>query len=402
METTTRSVRLNRGKGLFITVSVLIVIFGILEGYQRIRNYLKWMKHNETPYTIRYETARGLPLTDKGGSIVLVHHPHLIYRFKENQERPEATINAQGFRGKDWVMEGQSSCRVIVLGGSAAFGQGASRDDKVFTSVLERLLNASSNSMEGGVQVLNAAVTGYDSTQELILLVTRLLDYQPDVVVIVDGWNDLYFGGSPPQGVKHPVSTIFDEFDSVLSRNTQRWANILRLSAFFRMLERRFSKVWQEGGHPRRFGRYSDNLRVYRPRYRKNLERMARLAKAYAVEVIIAPQPELFQRKGEIPEEEHELRLKFNTEHHAGYADFARAQYPAFIEAAKEVAQAEGTAFVDTTTTFDQFDGVAFADFVHLNDQGHEILARHLLPIVARVLARKASEVGCNASSVHS
>ncbi len=393
-------VRSNRGNAILVTVSVLIVIFGLLEGYQRIRNYVKWRKHNATPYTVRFETASGSAITEKGGRIVLVHHPHLIYRFKGHQRWPELTINAQGFRGKDLVTEGGASCRIIVLGGSAAFGQGASGDNKVFTSVLEGLLNAHSSALKGDVRVLNAGVTGYDSTQELILLTTRLLEYQPDVIIIFDGWNDFYSGGMAPPGAQDPDSLTFGEIEEVLSRNTQRWTNILRLSAFFRVAERALSKAWREWGETRRFGRFSDNLGVYLPLYRKNLERIARLAKAYGVEAIFAPQPELFQRKGEIPEEEQELRLKFSTKRHAGYAEFARTQYPAFIESAKEVAQAEGATFVDTRTTFDQFEGVAFADFVHLNDQGHEILARHLLPTVSQVLSHKASGAGCDATSV--
>ena len=402
METTTQTASRTRGKGLLITVSVVIAIFALCEGYQRISDYLRWRKNTNTPYSVRFETANGYPVTDKGGYVVLVHHPHLLYRFKEDQEQPYVTINSQGFRGKDWVMEGQSSCRIIVLGGSTVFGQGASGDDKVFVSVLEWLLNESLTSMPWGVEVLNAGVTGYDSAQELVLLTTRLLDYRPDVALIFDGWNDLYFAGIRPQGVQDPVSPTFDELDAVLSKHTQRWANILRLSAFVRMLEQQVPWGRSEEGQARRFGNYSDNLGVYLPQYRRNLERMVRLARSYRVEGVVASQPELFHRTGEIPDAEQEVRREWQKERYKGYVDFVRTQYPAFIQASRTVARAEGVLYVDATTAFDEFDGVAFVDAAHLTDQGNEMLARFLLPTVSRALTQKASRSGCNATTERS
>ncbi|MHC4946080.1 MAG: SGNH/GDSL hydrolase family protein [Planctomycetota bacterium] len=379
--------RLGKKGRILITIAVLVIVFIGFEANQRIREYRKTKKGTRGPYSTTSETSNGSQLGNKGGSIALVFHPHLIYKFKQDQRTSLVNINAQGFRGRDWSKERSSASRIIVLGGSATFGVNASSDEKVFTGVLERLLN---DDDPGRAEVYNAGVTGYGSKQELILLATELLDYQPDLVVIFDGWNDFYFGGVRPEGIVDAISPSYYEFDEILSRYSQRWTNVFRVSAFFRYLEKKVREATAASGPPRRFGHYSDNVATYLPEYRKNLTRMVRLARANGVDVILVPQPELYHRKGKIPKVEQELRKKFNQEKRAGYEEYARTQYPAFIEAAREVAAAEGVPFVDSTAAFDDFKGVAFTDFVHYTDRGNEALARYLLPAVSKVLDERA------------
>jgi hypothetical protein len=43
-------------------------------------------------------------------------------------------------------------------------------------------------------------------------------------------------------------------------------------------------------------------------------------------------------------------------------------------------------AFCDTTVAFDESGEAVFLDPVHFNDHGNELVARKLLPVVARAL----------------
>jgi lysophospholipase L1-like esterase len=76
---------------------------------------------------------------------------------------------------------------VILVGGSTAFGTGVLSDADTFAAALERELS---------VEVVNSATIGFMAVQELALLQTELLDLRPQVVVAVDGWNDLGIGRS--------------------------------------------------------------------------------------------------------------------------------------------------------------------------------------------------------------
>ena len=119
--------------------------------------------------------------------------------------------------------------------------------------------------------------------------------------------------------------------------------------------------------------------------------RICRLARAHGVEVVIAPQPEVFQRAGTIPDAELERRKEAETD---GYAELSRTQYPLFIEPAREVAAAQEVIFADFGGVFDATDDEIFVDRVHLNDRGNELIAGRLLPAVARALGYPAPVVG--------
>ena len=50
---------------------------------------------------------------------------------------------------------------------------------------------------DGIYQVVNAGVTGYFSTQELLLVERKLLAYQPDLVISLSGRNDVFYSLHP-------------------------------------------------------------------------------------------------------------------------------------------------------------------------------------------------------------
>ena len=95
--------------------------------------------------------------------------------------------------------------RVVVLGGSAVLGFG-SADDQTAPYLLEGLLaeHLREHPVRGldRVRVVNAGQGYYNSTQELVFFVTELALYEPDLIVVADGYNDLHhalvWGNRPP------------------------------------------------------------------------------------------------------------------------------------------------------------------------------------------------------------
>ena len=98
--------------------------------------------------------------------------------------------------------------RVIVLGGSTVMGQGAPRPSQNIVGMLrkgvrERGLRAGSGK---GVEFINAGVDNYNSAQEYLYLVSDLLRFNPDLVIVYDGWNDSHLkNDSSP--FRHPQIT---------------------------------------------------------------------------------------------------------------------------------------------------------------------------------------------------
>jgi lysophospholipase L1-like esterase len=344
----------------------LLLVFGVLEVGQRISDHRKLANRKGEWYSPALESASGVPLTQKPGGIVFRHHPHLIYVNKPSQNSSVGTINAQGFRGPDWP-KARSAKRVIVLGGSTAFGYGAHADGDVFTFLLEKALRESGRAVE----VLNAGVIGYDSTQELILLETELMPWAPDLVLVFDGFNDFYNSGLTPKD-RDLHQYHFDEIEKILTRG----GDLLACSAFLRSVGSRFEDR-APSAETHDFGIFYDHPGAV-PRYRQNLRSIA----AVTSHVLFVTQPELALRQGKLPASEQAC---LETKTPRGYTEFARQRYPRFAEAARAVAMETHSSY-ENAAYFDELPDEVFLDTVHLNRRGNEIVAERLAAAVGKLL----------------
>lgn len=77
--------------------------------------------------------------------------------------------------------------RIFALGGAAAYGIGASSIENRWHAVLERGLSKSTGQ---DLRIIPAALPGYVITQERIILDLTGLPFEPDEVIIFDGFND--------------------------------------------------------------------------------------------------------------------------------------------------------------------------------------------------------------------
>lgn len=95
-------------------------------------------------------------------------------------------INSDGLRSPEPPPIGQGlQPLVVVVGDSFVFGLGVG-EDRLLTSVLERLLQASFRN----ARVVNMAVSGYSTDQELLLFRELGGRYRPSVVVLMMCDND--------------------------------------------------------------------------------------------------------------------------------------------------------------------------------------------------------------------
>ena len=119
---------------------------------------------------------------------------NLTYRYDKillnepNQKFPTLNINAHGFRGPEITKEKpDDTYRIFLVGGSTTFGQAASSDSKTIPGFLETIFH------ENGiyeVEVINAGINNANSRSETYLIKNRILNFEPDMLVIYDGWNE--------------------------------------------------------------------------------------------------------------------------------------------------------------------------------------------------------------------
>lgn len=125
-------------------------------------------------------------------------HPNLIYTFKPNNKfvmnaysGGTFTINNYGFRSTleydiTGTAKGPGTIRIATLGGSTAMG--VNNDNKIWPYLVGKNLDTSLQDKK--IEVLNEAIMGYTSLDNLIDLSIRVIDFNCDIYILYLGIND--------------------------------------------------------------------------------------------------------------------------------------------------------------------------------------------------------------------
>ncbi|MGI9591745.1 MAG: SGNH/GDSL hydrolase family protein [Myxococcota bacterium] len=154
------------------------------------------------------------------GAVGVVHRasqdPELVYELVPGAETTRdgipIRINADGFRDDPFPGPRRpGEFRVVVLGDSVAAGHSVALEE-AFPQLLEARLRESLPAGARLATVLNFGVYGYATRQELRLLETRGLAYEPDLVILAYHLNDPDVADAgQARHFRRPPSYLLDE-----------------------------------------------------------------------------------------------------------------------------------------------------------------------------------------------
>jgi uncharacterized protein YjbI with pentapeptide repeats/lysophospholipase L1-like esterase len=111
-----------------------------------------------------------------------------IHTWIKPDDSDELKLNSEGFRGPEFSKQKpDNTYRIIAIGGSTTWGDGVT-DDNMWTTNLQKKFEQTN--LEINVEVINAGISGGWSKPETILIKERMIDYEPDLFLVYDGWND--------------------------------------------------------------------------------------------------------------------------------------------------------------------------------------------------------------------
>jgi hypothetical protein len=274
----------------FLNILILCLATFALEfklDYDRRKAEAEWSKQVRPYYWPSLQTHDGIALGSRSGPLKLVLHPFVSYANLPNQKTPNFSINNLGFRGRDIRKDEKAKKRIIVVGGSTAFGTGLQSDDETFAQRLEYLLD---------VEVINAAVVGHATGQELVSVVMELVDLQPDLVIALNGWNDY----ERPLTSKFRGSNGFADIEEqlkTLERITDE-SLLTRVSNLYWVLfpnvTKQMASLWL------RFYRREEaetDLELASAVYANNMTKMRRIAQAFHSTFLCVLQPDRDRQK---------------------------------------------------------------------------------------------------------
>ena len=335
-----------------------------LEGGLRVaelRNEGPSADDTQTRYSLQVTTRGGVRLTRRWGAVGLVLDPILLYRTAPNLRARGITTNAQGFRGSRETTRKKppGTRRIVLIGGSAAFGWSASDDAHAPGALLEAELARRSRPVE----VIQAGCPAYTATQEALYLSHELIEYEPDLVISLTGYNDLmatqpgWFGAD-----------VFSQIERRLEPAYGLGSTLANGTAIGRAISRRFEAPQSDA--PAVLSASEAGAR-----FRRGALTMSALVPD---RLLVALQPcFLAHPRGTRPKAEEEWLAQFIVGDRARMEGLYASVRDEELAALREV-EKRGARTVDLTAPFQNVDEMIFMDLCHLDDKGYELLARRL------------------------
>ena len=103
------------------------------------------------------------------------------------QQGEYVNINSDGFRGASLDFK-SDSYKIFILGGSSLFGHVSSSDETTIPALLEKKFQV----LKLDTKIVNAGIPYSTTIDERYYIEHHILDYDPDLIIMYDGWNDIW------------------------------------------------------------------------------------------------------------------------------------------------------------------------------------------------------------------
>ena len=177
-------------KIIFYIFSSLILIEIVIYLFTKLKNFfiydLKTRKDFLSPdyhkYLNRYESKKPL-----------FKYLPIGFRFfnSEEEEINGVQCNSLGFRCPEFKEKQSNVIRVVLLGGSAAWGSGATNNGNTISGHLEKILNEKYKKSSFKIECINLAQINNYISQDLLNANLFFSKLKPDYVVSFAGWNEI-------------------------------------------------------------------------------------------------------------------------------------------------------------------------------------------------------------------
>ncbi|MDJ0728908.1 MAG: SGNH/GDSL hydrolase family protein [Crocosphaera sp.] len=416
--------------GIIIALPVLIILSEFLA-----QAYLGMTGKGDTSkgtsplieaYKLQFRTATDKPIEGlkNQGKLVMQRSSTTGYEFVSPQKSEFFSINEQGLRDNDPVplAKPKNEIRIFVLGGSTAFGQLNPNNNSTITHQLEarlqqrvkqqksspstyrpdvfpffvpsrqKLMQLPPKIREGNYRVINAAVPGYTSGNQLSQLTLKILPYQPDLIVVLDGYGDLMLPSSHSQSdVPHIDEFLADakgHFQNSLNFSADEWIQNIGLVRTYNSFTNPNKNARPAVDTSLAINTDGKALKHYLPdnkdelkrrvdRYRENHKRLIQMSAKLGIPVVLAIQPEITSRPIEkLSSDEKAIRDRLGKE----YLEAFPTAYKEFVKATQQLGNAypKNVKVLNFYQSNSNFPTPMFTDTVHLNEKSNTVLAETL------------------------
>lgn len=279
--------------------------------------------------------------------------------------------------------------RIIVLGGSTVMGDGVPVPADNLPACIRRAIEEHIPRSKR-LEVINAGVGGYDSSNEFLYLISELINYEPDLVIVYDGWNDEAYSNrdlakrpNAPNSLKLKVQYDYDERLNA----SYEFGGSFAIFAEGTLVSIRKALAHTGIGLPIMIAldrvlaqkKEVEPAAPYNPssitRYRENLENILLIAEKHSAGVALFLQPIIGVDDKPYTPEELSTPISDMKTRKLFYADASAM----FSNLKKRYFRPGSTCIEDMSKIFDHTRETVYADSGHIQRRGNEIVARKIV-----------------------
>lgn len=330
---------------------------------------------------VRWERQRLGPRRNIAG-----YHPYL-----QNVPVPGDTvqhINRWGFRGEDIEqVKPPNTYRIFALGGSTVYC-GQVDFEHTFCRVLEKRLRQAYPQVR--IEVQNAGVDSHTLQHSIFRLLFTVQDFHPDLIISLQGFNDLLRSYTPPYVSIGPFQPDYGHYLGTTARMYHEYAQAESRFTFItvqQVADLLDTKWFSDFRHPYEPARgvveipYADWKSL--PCFARNYRDLITIVRAKRIDLVMASQASLYHEQA-TGEEWARIQKSRAESFHRGLilndkmeapdlASFCRG-LELFNETSRTIAREQGVVFVDLDKHLPK-QVQYFTDDVHYTELGNQVVA---------------------------
>jgi lysophospholipase L1-like esterase len=299
-------------------------------------------------------------------------------------------INRWGFRGDEIeLVKPDRTYRVFVIGGSTVYCDRTQFEDS-HARILEKRLQDAHPGVN--IEVQNAGMHWHTSQHSLVKFLTKVQDFEPDLVILYHAVNDLCRSFSPPSFSRGPFENDYGNYDGPVANMVREYFGLETVSRFavVEAVREGFRRYWFSD-----FRRDSDTLRRLHPSpgefhewnslpsYRRNMKSLAEIITNRGIDLIMASQPYAY-REGMSEKEWSRCwipRTSCRSAHEFPDSGSMARGMQAFNRTSRQIADALDVPYVDLESMVPK-NTDHFRDGVHYTKKGNRIIGEALTKVI--------------------
>lgn len=346
----------------------------------------------------------------------LIFHPYLSYVPMPNQNYSNVKTNKDGFRYSSSEISAKKprgTYRIFMTGGSVAWIGSTLNNNTTLADLLEKFLNGGvrASNRTSKYEVINAGVWAYSITQEILRILLYIKEYDPDMIIMYSGINDIYFSYRGIDTYKNG-----NDFFNVrkIIQDKYGTSTSLKNGIFGSQYPGKEKIAYELSGKP-----VPDDYKlksiflIKRLQYRHLLKRLQKdnelsisikpdeyfenvlrpafqllddFAEIKKIPIVFVLQPTLWVTDKKLTEREKAImgRLDFIGDLYRAkpfYEEFYR-KYPGFIKRYQNIT------FISHVDVFDKIEKSVYTDPFHFQDAGNEIAAKRLAGEILEIIEK--------------